>query len=128
MTRVRVNRDGSTAKRYTSYVGKARVKDDELLVALEGLFALTDAPSTSELRSGLHREWSGFVKEAELALATGDVAQVERLLEDYQAARDLLETLSQADLIELSGEVSEAAAALEGQALRYGQAALPLQV
>ena len=113
VTRVRVNKDGSTAKRHTSYIGRAEGKSDELLVVLEGLFDLTDAPTAGELRETLHREWGMFVKRAGLALATDDAAKLEGLLEDYQDERDVLVMLTQADLPELSGEVAEAVTAME---------------
>lgn len=115
VTRVRVNADGSTTKRYTSYIGRARDKSDDLFAALEGLSDLTDAPTATELRERLYREWSGFVKKAGLALATDDTAKQGRLLEDYRGVRDALELLTQADLPELSGKVEETVSALEAQ-------------
>ena len=118
VTRVRVNGDGTTAKRHTSYIGKAEGKSEELLSALERLFDLTDAPTAGELREGLHREWSGK-RRGWPALATGDAAKQGQLLEDYRGVRDALEMLTQADLPELSGEVAEAVEALESQTASY---------
>ena len=116
VTRVRVNGDGTTGKRHVPYINHARDKSSDLRDALESLFDLTDAPTATELRERLHRDWSGFVKKVGLTLAVDDTAKLERLLEDFRAVRDVLEMLTQADLPELSGDVAEAVAALEAQA------------